>query len=186
MGLIEIPDGKLQRMAQRCGFTHSLPDPSGKQAWPQDRLKMQLGEEAVLNPLPHSMWGALVMPLNFCVWVQGCTASCPLWTLHELPCTAHQAPLFCSPIPQTLTFWNVRTEKSEEKKNHCPPHPDKKPRQGRIKTTTTTHHQVHNQVPLVIPYPFPEISLKNVKIVCGGGDSSERRYTPRHSLKAHC
>ena len=182
MGLIEIPDGKLQRMAQRCGFTHSLLDPSGKQAWPQDRLKMQLGEEAVLNPLAHSMWGALVMPLNFCVWVQGCTASHPLWTLHELPCTAHQAPLFCSPIPQTLTFWNVRTEKSEEKKKSLPPTPRKKPRQGRTKTTTTTHHQVH----WLSPTHFSRNKFKNVKIVCGRGDSSERGYTPRDSLKAHC
>ena len=183
MGLIEIPDGKLQRMAQRCGFTHSLLDPSGKQAWPQDRLKMQLGEEAVLNPLAHSMWGALVMPLNFCVWVQGCTASHPLWTLHELPCTAHQAPLFCSPIPQTLTFWNVRTEKSEKKKKKSlPPTPRKKPRQGRTKTTTTTHHQVH----WLSPTHFSRNKFKNVKIVCGRGDSSERGYTPRDSLKAHC
>ena len=155
MGLIEIPGGKLQRMAQRCGFTHSLPDPSGKQAWPQGRLKMQLGEEAVLNPLIHSMWGALAMPLNFCVWVQGCTASRPLWTLHELPCTAHQAPLFCSLIPQTLTFWNVRTEKSEgKKKNHCPPHPEKSP-------DKEEHKPPPPPTTRCIGYPlptFPEIS----------------------------
>ena len=152
MGLIEIPDGKLQRMAQRCGFTHSLLDPSGKQAWPQDRLKMQLGEEAVLNPLAHSMWGALVMPLNFCVWVQGCTASHPLWTLHELPCTAHQAPLFCSPIPQTLTFWNVRTEKSEKKKKKkiIAPHTQKKAQTRKNKN----HHHHPPPGALVIPYPL--------------------------------
>lgn len=185
MGLIEIPDGKLQRMAQRCGFTHSLPDPSGKQAWPQDRLKMQLGEEAVLNPLTHSMCGALVMPLNFCVWVQGCTASCPLWTLHELPCTT-PGPTFLLPHSSDPYLLKCENWKIWRKKKSLPPIPRKEPRQGRIKTTTTTHHQVDNQVPLVIPYPFPEISLKNVKIVCGGGDGSERRYTPRHSLKAHC
>lgn len=182
MGLIEIPGEAAENGTEV--WVHSLaPWPLGQASLAPGQAQNAAGRRGCPKS-PHSLHvrGTGHGPEFLCLSPRLHCISPSLdfaWApVHSTPGPTFLLPHSSDPYLLKCENWKIW----RKKKKSLPPTPRKKPRQGRTKTTTTTHHQVH----WLSPTHFSRNKLKNVKIVCGRGDSSKRGCTPRHSLKAYC